>query len=223
MVEHHTDCHSYFTHLENPQVLMLSKMHGDEYESGSILKEWLKHSCATLPSFVYIPEVSPSAAEAGTRINKYGNDINRQFLDKTTDPEALATMNLVQKNKFRLCIDVHEDKDRKLGFYLYDTGTMTADELAAYREAVQTTGARLYTGVDDVDDENLNLNVEKGYVSLGFERTGTSPGFSSHWLCEKGIATRTFTLEIPGKATQALKRSLIATVIPFLLSTDRVQ
>ena len=47
---------------------------------------------------------------------------------------------------------------------------MSEGQLERYRACVTTTGARLSTGVDDVDDEHLMLQVEKGYVSLGFER-----------------------------------------------------
>ena len=54
---------------------------------------------------------------------------------------------------------------------------MSEGRLERYRACVTTTGARLYTGVDDVDDEHLMLQVEKGYVSLGFERSGVTSDF----------------------------------------------
>lgn len=193
-------------------------MHGDEYEAGKLLEQYIHANYQKLPDFLYIPQVSPSAVAAHTRKNKFDNDINRQFLASTKDPEAIAVMSLLQMHTFDLCIDIHEDPDRTMGFYLYDSDQMTDDELAAYRAVVHPTGARLYTGVDDVDDENLNLYVEKGYVSLGFEKSGAVSGFSSRWLFEENRCKRSFTAEIPGKGTAELKTKLIHNVVSFLLS-----
>ena len=61
------------------------------------------------------------------------------------------------------------------------------------------------------------LNVEKGYVSLGFQKTGKADGFASRWFYENNIVKRSFTTEIPGKAKTALKKSLIQTAIPLLV------
>lgn len=219
MDEHrHQDVITYFTHGEDPRVLLLSGMHGDEYESGNLLEAYLTQHAPSLPAFLYIPRVSPSAVKAKTRKNAYSNDINRQFTKNSTDPEAKAVMSLLGNYRFDLCVDIHEDPDRTMGFYLYDTEQMTDEELVAYRAAIHKTDAKLYTGVDDVDDEHLNLYVEKGYVSLGFEKTGETTGFSSRWLYEENRCKRSFTAEIPGKATPALKSSLIHVVISFLLS-----
>lgn len=209
----------YYIRGENPTVLLLSGMHGDEYESGTLLEAFVSANYRKLPDFIYIPQVSPSAVAARTRKNKYGNDINRQFMDSSADPEAREVMSLVSHYAFDKCIDVHEDPDRTMGFYLYDSDQMTADELAAFRAIVHPTGARLYTGVDDVDDEHLNLFVERGYVSLGFEKSGDITGFSSRWLHEEGRCRRSFTLEIPGKGTIGLKKALVRSVVSFLLSS----
>ncbi len=212
----------YFLRDKSPRVLLLSGTHGDEYESGKLLEQFLYRQHPNFPSFLYIPQISPSAVEAGTRKNKYNHDINRQFFSDTTDPEAQDVMTLLAPYRFTICIDIHEDPDRTLGFYLYDTGLMTEEQLSTYREVVHTTGARLYTGVDDVDDEDLNLHVEKGYVSLGFELANPSSGFSSRWLHDQGIAERTFTLEIPGKGSSELKEKLLHSVISFLLTTHGI-
>lgn len=216
------DSLEYYLHGEIPRVLLLSGMHGDEYESGQLLEAYLGEHYQALPSFLYIPRVSPSAVAAKTRKNKYGHDINRQFLPSPGDPEAKDVMSVLASYRFDVCIDIHEDPDRTLGFYLYDTDQMTDEELEHYRTSVHTTGARLYTGVDDVDDENLNLSVEKGYVSLGFEKVRAVSGFSSRWLYEESLSKRSFTLEIPGKAPRHLKQQLIRTVISFLLSKEGV-
>ncbi len=210
----------YYLHGASPRILLFSGMHGDEYESGTLLRAYLKKNSAALPDFLYIPCVSPSAVASKTRKNMYGHDINRQFTENTTDEEARTVMSLLRPFHFDLCIDVHEDPDRTMGFYLYDSEHMSESELYAYREAVHTTDARLYTGVDDMDDEHLNLHVEKGYVSLGYDQSVETAGFSSRWLYEKNICKRTFTLEVPGKAPRELKESLIRVVISVLLNVN---
>lgn len=215
MQKHIYQSHEYYIHGSNPRILLLSGMHGNEYESGVLLEQYLIENIDTIPNFLYIPKVSPSAVAAKTRKNRYGHDINRQFLPHTKDSEALAVMEIVKPYRFDTCIDIHEDPDRTLGFYLYDTETMTPEELDTYRSAVHTTGARLYTGIDDLDDEHLMLHVDKGYVC---EPTAADSGFSSRWLFDMHIVLRSFTIEIPGKGTKELKRSLVHAVIPFLFS-----
>lgn len=212
------DTLEYYIHGELPRVLLLSGMHGDEYEAGELLELFVKNHYPKLPDFLFIPRVSPSAVNARTRKNAYGHDINRQFIDTTDDPEARRVMSLLKQFSFDLCIDVHEDPDRTMGFYLYDSDQMTDEELATFRAIIHPTGARLYTGVDDVDDENLNLYVEKGYVSLGFEKSEAVSGFSSRWLYEENRCKRSFTTEIPGKGPRELKTKLIHSVVSFLLS-----
>jgi len=212
------DSLEYYIHGGSPKILLLSGMHGDEYESGRLLQLFVEANYQKLPDFLYVPQVSPSAVSARTRKNTSGNDINRQFIDSTTDPEARMVMSLLQQFTFELCLDIHEDPDRTMGFYLYDSDQMTDEELATFRAIVHPTGARLFTGIDDVDDEHLKLSVEKGYVSLGFEKSGPVSGFSSRWLYEKNRCKRSFTLEIPGKGTTELKTKLIHSVVSFLLS-----
>lgn len=218
MEKHTYQSHTYYTKGANPRILIFSGMHGNEYESGRILTSYLTENAHNLPDFVYIPEVSPSAVTQGTRKNTHGHDINREFLNQTTDQEALAVMYIVKPYTFHLCIDIHEDPDRTMSCYIYDTAHMTPEELQAYRACIQTTDARLYTGIDDVDDEHLMLQVDKGYVSLGYEESHETAGFSSRWLYETGIAKRTFTVEIPGKAHTSLKNSIIRALTPYLLA-----
>lgn len=217
---------TYYLSDPHPSVLFLSGMHGDEYESGKLLEQWLTTTHPTLPAFLSIPSVSPSAIAKGTRNNKFGNDINRQFFEGTNDTEAYDVMNIIRQYAFRYCIDIHEDPERAKAFYLYDSGHMTKDELERYRTTVHQTEARLYTGIDDIDDKHLGCDVEKGYYSFRqdwLEDVSEDAGFSSKWMIRKGIAKRVFTVEIPGKATPQLKRSLIESVVPFLVSSFGVQ
>jgi hypothetical protein len=193
-------------------------MHGDEYESGRLLEEWFLSTSITLPPLAFIPKVSPSAVKLGTRKNKYGHDANRQFYPDTEDPEIVDVMTLVGKYKYSLVIDLHEDPDRTHGMYMYDTNQMDPIELDAFRDTVTKSGANLYTGIDDVDDEHLKRHVDRGYVTLKADDAAVTSGFSSIWFIKYNIASRALTIEVPGKADTSLKKSIIQTVIPYLLT-----
>ncbi len=213
----------YFLHGDTPRVLFLSGMHGDECESGQVLERYLQSQESGLPPFLYIPKVSPTAVAARRRVNALGNDVNRQFLPTSSDPEALAVMKLVSKHSFHVVIDLHEDPDRTSAFYLYDSGRMSDAQLHELRDNIHTSGARLYTGVDDMGDEHLRRHIERGYISLPQEEVSQESGFSSIWMMQKGIVERAFTLEIPGRASPQLKQALVALLIPFLVSSFGVQ
>ncbi len=224
LIKHTTGPHSYFLSGPNPSVLFLSGMHGDEFGSGKILQAFL-NTRAEDPHFLYIPKVSPSAIAQGTRANAQGHDINRQFRFGTEDAEAKSIMSIVSPYRFRIVIDIHEDPDRTQAFYVYDNARMTPQELALYRDAIHQTDARLYTGIDDLEDENLGCHVDRGYYSFRTDwdvDTDKDAGFFSKWAVTQGIAARVFTVEIPGKAPDSLKRQLIDAVVPFLTSTFAV-
>ena len=220
MTKHTHNGVEYFLTDPSPHVLFLSGMHGNEYESGILLEQFLK----TAPyAYLYVPTVSPSAIAAKKRKNAFGNDINRMFFPNTSDREAQNLMHVLASRTFRLCIDVHEDPDRTGSFYVYDTEIMNPEQLQNYRDSVRSTGIRLYTGVDDEEDEKLGLLVKQGYISTAFEQHGTYSGFFSRWAFEQDVAKRIFTLEIPGKAPITRKEQLIKTVVPFLYHSFGVE
>ena len=223
MQKHSLGLIEYYTHGQNPGVLFLSGMHGDEYESGRLLEAWLLSTYSSLPPFLYIPRVSPSAVQAGTRRNAEHHDINRKFLDHTDDREVRDVMGILSGHTFTVCLDIHEDPDRTQAFYIYDSSQMTDLEREAYRNTVHKTPFKLYTGIDDIDDEHLQRHIEKGYVSLQPTDTELSAGFASVWLMKQMISKRAFTIEIPGKARPQDKQILLQNVLPFLLGTFGVQ
>ncbi len=215
--------HSYFMTDPHPSVLYLSRMHGDESESSKVLREILERTGASGPSYLFIPEVSPSAVRAKTRKNGAGHDINRQFYDNTQDPEARTVMNMLSPYRFNVAVDVHEDPDRNKSLYIYDTGIMTDRELSAYRRLVRQAGAELYTGMDDENDKDLGVRIEDGYISFRQDTISLNAGFLSIWITANSVTSRVFTIEIPGRAASQMKRRLIAALVPFLASTFGVQ
>lgn len=207
----------YVVRGSDPKLLILSGTHGDEYEVTEHVTAYLDSNQAKLPDYIYIPEASPSAVQLKTRRNKYGHDLNREFLDDPVDPEVIANMYIINPYLFDLCIAFHEDPDRSVSYYMYDSEVLTDAQLKAYRDGILSTGAKLYTGIDDPADKKLSLHVEKGYIStpiIGDRETG----FSMRWLIEHKKARRVFNPEIPGRADQHLKKQLVAAVFQFCLT-----
>lgn len=208
---------TYYTHGTNPSILFLSGMHGDEAQSARLMRAYLRNESENMPDFVYIPEVSPSAVKAGTRKNGYDHDINRFFLRTDEDPEVNTVTGILMRFTPKRIIDIHEDPERTSAFYLYDTGHMDAEELERMRALVHTTGARLYTGIDDIEDQTLGHHVDQGYISLPARIIDERSGFFVQWADEQFPETRHFGLEIPGKAGEALKTNIIESLVPFLI------
>ncbi len=202
---------------EHPSVLLLSGMHGDEFETIPLVSSYVLSHIADFPNFLYIPQVSPSAVEQKTRENVYGNDINRAFIPHTRDSEALVVMNTLMRHAFTISLDFHEDSAHEDAFYFYDTGEMKGDALKQFKKAILTTGVTLYSGVDDPEDPHLGCLVEDGYISKGHEKDSHESGFLTKWMAHKGIVDRAFTFEVPGKATIAHKEQIISAVFSYFM------
>ncbi len=201
---------------KNPKLLILSGMHGDEYEVIDCVKNFIEEN--KLPDFVYIPEVSPSAVELKTRRNTLGHDVNRQFFDPPRDEEVRLIMEKLLPYHFDLALNFHEDPDLASTFYLYDSGLLTDDQLLQLRSKVIEAGAGLHTGADDPLDANLGLHVEKGYISTPYESLPQDAGFSWVWFERHGITKRDIDIEIPGKAPLELKQSLVDVIFSLFLT-----
>jgi predicted deacylase len=206
----------YFLSQENPKLLILSGTHGDESDVIPLVERYIETHRSTLPPFLWIPHVSPSAVAMGTRTNKQNNDINRQFKTGTHDIEAQDIMEILSLYHFSLAIDIHEDSDHTDSFYFYDSEQMEEQKLASVRKAIQQTGVQLYTGIDDEQDENLGLKAVDGLIITPYEHFPAKTGFSASWLLSQNIVDRFITPEIPGKATIEVKTRIIDAFFSFL-------
>lgn len=210
----------YYQKGDNPALLLLSGMHGDEYEVIRCVKQYIQNNRERLPYFLYIPEISPSAVSIKTRRNIYNHDVNRQFVDPPTDPEVKAFMELVSPHHFSLSINFHEDPDLTSTFYLYDSGSLNDDQLLQLRSQAIEAGAGLHSGKDDPLDAHLGLYVEKGYISTPYESLPEDAGFSWLWYAKHGITKRSVDIEIPGKAPLELKNRLVELIFSFFLTPE---
>ncbi len=207
--------------MSNPNLLILSGMHGDEYEVIDVVKEYLEEHKGDLPPYLFIPEVSPSAVARQTRRNIFDHDVNRQFFDPPKDEEVRAFMEQLRPYSFELALNFHEDPDLAQTFYMYDSGLLSDDQLLQLRSSIIETGAGLHTGADDPLDADLGLHVEKGYISTPYDTLPQNAGFSWVWFHKHGVTKRDVDIEIPGGASLDLKRKLVAIIfdtIPMFTS-----
>ena len=218
LVPHKRGETQYFVKGTNPKLLLLSGMHGDEYEVSEQLTQYVQFHAHELPDFLFIPQASTSAVRLKTRINAYGNDLNRSFVSPVLDNDAKTLISILKDHSFTLCLDFHEDGDRYKSFYLYDSGELSAVEQDALAEAVRCADFSLYTGIDDEADANLGLMIRQGYISTPPSTILPTVGFLSPLLVSRKIVNRMFTLEIPGKADPAKKAVLVSQLFSFFLS-----
>jgi predicted deacylase len=126
----------YFQKGELPQWLIIAGQHGDESGVIHSLRTYLEVAGDRLPDFLCMPVISPSALQAGTRLNAYGHDTNRVFTRHSSDPEVQAAIQIIHGQHFALVLSFHEDPDQE-AFYLYDSEVIAPPHLATFRQALR--------------------------------------------------------------------------------------
>lgn len=214
---------TYFIHGEKPSFLVLSGMHGDESEIIPFVRESLDFYKESLPAFLYISEVSPSAVVLKTRVNKSGKDLNREFFDNSKDNEVNATKQIVKDLTFDLCVSFHEDPEQT-DFYLYESGDLRGTKIwEKFKEKISNEGVGLMNGIDDTNDVSLGYEFTGGYHSFPPEQNGkyVEDGTFWSWAMNNKIVKRFLNPEIPGKVSLHKKREVVEIffsqiVIPLL-------
>lgn len=201
---------------ENPELLILTGTHGDEYEVINLVKEYLEKNKSKIPDYLYLPEVSPSAVELKTRENSLKHDLNRNFIKDTTDPEARAVIDYLDDKKFDVCLDFHEDPELS-EFYFYDSGILDTSDLKDWISLLEKSKIKTYTGIDDKDDPLLGYKFEKGYKSFLDYPVNPSAGFLWDWSQTEKAIRRMVTLEVPGKLDLDKKYKIVELVFENLL------
>lgn len=112
---------------------LFAGVHGDEPAGGAALVEFLV-SLAADPErargyelFVY-PIVNPTGCEDGTRHNRAGRDLNREFWRESTQPEVRSLETELRARRFHGLIALHAD-DTCEGHYGYSHGCELDDAL----------------------------------------------------------------------------------------------
>jgi hypothetical protein len=163
-----------------------------------------------------MPVISPSALQAGTRLNAYGHDTNRVFTRHSSDPEVQAAIQIIHGQHFALVLSFHEDPDQE-AFYLYDSEVIAPPHLATFRQALRAQGTQLFSGIDDPGDPMLGYTFVDGYASLPTATHPPAQGTFWHYALETNLATREMTIEVPGRVSQKEKDQIVQTFFEMVL------
>lgn len=106
---------------EAPTVLVTAGIHGEEPGSVAGAFRWLEGGewAKWRVNWSVLPCINPYGWERNQRRNAQRRDINRQFRNPDTCPEAKLVKELVHGQRFLFSLDLHEDVDAS-GYYLYE-------------------------------------------------------------------------------------------------------
>lgn len=202
--------------MDLPKLLITSGMHGDEHEVVGLVQNYLNLHKDQLPNYVYIPHLSPTALSTKTRRNAQGNDLNRSFLDNTTDVEAKKIMEQIAGYQFDLALDFHEDPEF-MYFYMYDSGKIEELQLKDFNTRLMANEIGLFTGIDDEGDPLLGFKFVDGYSSFLGHPPSEMAGTLWDYTLRHGITKRMLTLEIPGRQLLGKKEKVVNIIFEDLL------
>lgn len=207
-----------YLHGDNPERLLLTVTHGDEKEVRESVKQTLELEPYQETSYLYVPEVSPSASKAGTRRNAQGIDLNRSFNDET-NLEVIRLKNILDGYQFKICISFHEDPESDK-FYMYDCygkDLEGSEILEKIRREIRDLDVDLLDGFDDSNDPSLGWVFHQGYRYYPLEEGKTNPGgFFANWAYGKGYIQRYINPEIPGKLPLETKTKIVNILMKYL-------
>lgn len=195
------------------KILLLSGIHGDEYEVILSIKKYLKNN--NLSSFLYISKVSPSAVRKRTRNNINNIDLNRSFFDNSKDKEIIDLKQKLQGKTFFCMFAFHEDCDRKNEFYMYSSHNINTQIFIDFEKRLHKINVRLFDGIDDPKDPILNNVITHGLFisSVKKEEKGTL----WPWLEKNNHIKHYVDFEIPAKASQKKKNELVQIIFDYLI------
>lgn len=204
----------YYSFGDDPKLLITSGVHGDEFEVVDSVRIAINRYHERLPSFVYIPVVSPSGYAAKTRLNAEGLDPNRTIFEGTTSDEGQLVVGMVKDYKFDLYIDFHEDSTFH-DFYLYDTPPILKPEKKEQLlSEIEKLGVGLFSGIDDPDDPVLANRVVGGYTNFSLENDDHS---LESWMRFSKRVKETIVPEVPGLVSIEIKNQIVDAIFRHLI------
>lgn len=209
----------YFSYKSNlpGKILLTSGIHGNEGGIIEPLRNYIESHLDTLPSFIFIPRMSPSALSLGTRENREGNNLNRMFGVGGNDKERYLIAKIAKENSpFDLVATFHEDVTDPFT-YFYETGDHDPKiQLDAWRRKVGETGIFLLNGLDDPSDTKLGYRFVEGFNNEPKTKAYLSGAFE-HWVVVENLTPRCLNFEIPTVATFDQKTKLIEAAFIYLI------
>jgi hypothetical protein len=135
-----------------PTILLTAGIHGEEPASVAGALQWLESNAwARWPvNWFVLPCINPYGWERHQRRNAQGRDINRQFRNPGSCPEASLVRRLVKGRRFLFMMDFHEDVDAS-GYYLYE---LRAGPPYVGERVIRAVGKTLPINRDKIIDGN---------------------------------------------------------------------
>lgn len=178
-----------------PQLVIHSGTHGDEFHVIEPLRRVVERMYEELPSFLYVPEVSPSAVALRTRENALGHDMNRIFWGEIFDPEVVANKQILSVASHAIGLTFHQDLENN-AYYIYDSKKLSEEQLSALQQKIRGLELDLYTGFDDFEDDYLRYDFVDGYASVTPDSHYKGP-FVDDWAMYHSHISRMLTVEMP--------------------------
>lgn len=183
-----------------PAVYVLAGVHGDEpggVEAALHLLEALADGVVPLTRhhLRVLPCLNPSGLADGTRANRIGQDINRQFHSDVTQ-ETAAVRRFLRLSGAAVLVDLHCDRQVQ-GYYLFELR----------REGVSSLADAILQGVTEAGFPLEERPFYAGYLGRGglfapttadleeYHRTAAGRS-AAEWGWGKGIA-RSYSMEAP--------------------------
>ena len=204
-----------------PVVSVLAGVHGDEpggMEAGLLFLERVADGAAppARHSLLVFPCLNPSGLADGTRVNRIGQDINRQFHADGTQ-ESAAVRGFLDLPRAAALVDLHCDRQAQ-GYYLFELRQEGVRSLAAPVLDALTAGghpleeAPFYAGY--VGRRGLFAPTTAGLQ----EYHRRAPGLSlAEWAWANAVP-RTYSMEAPARAGEKAAAAMHLTALLALLT-----
>lgn len=192
-----------------PLVYLSAGMHGDEPAGPLALLSAVKHGlldCAV--SFCICPMLNPTGMARGTRENKDGHDMNRDYMRLHSD-EVKGHVKYLEGLKPELFLSLHEDWE-STGYYFYEINT-EEDNPAMYQsitDAVQKVMPLEPNSL--IDDHEVR---EQGWIYHRAEADEYECWPEAIFMAKKNECPLSFTFESPSSLAMELRVKAHETVL----------
>ncbi len=181
---------------QGPVLYLSAGIHGDEPAGVEALLQILERPPAGLGEFSLLacPVLNPAGLEKGTRGDKHGVDLNRDYKKFSTDVTRAHRDFLLSGAAPELAVSFHEDWEAR-GFYLYEINTSTRPLVG--RRVVAQLGKQF--AVDTSEKIDGHVPTAAGYIHHPPEADLPEEWPEAIWLV-KNFSCLSLTFETPSTA-----------------------
>lgn len=192
---------------------LFTGIHGDEpagpLAAAHLLKHLLDHpQLASGYHLSVYPTINPAGLAAGTRGDRDGADLNREFWKGSTKPEVILLEHELRRERFQGIIALHAD-DTCEGLYGYAHGRLLNEELL--RPALRASGQHLPMDRRPLID---GFAADAGVIHFCFPGVLAAPP-------DQHPAPFDIILETPAHAPEALQAAAMVDGVLAILSEYR--